>query len=120
MRFVLYYYTDQHFDFLNWLYWNLWWQQYSYWTAVHQQSFTYQHWNGGLGNQAPDVGSQQAPVSGSDTNPVNRGAGGMGAVPGPQWNVNIGLNPFPMGRPQPQQPAVRGVPNRIVTGELHV
>ena len=30
--------SQYHFDWLNWFYWNMWWQQYSYWAWSQNQS----------------------------------------------------------------------------------
>ena len=86
--------SGQQFDFLNWLYWNLWWQQYTYWNMVHSQSFS-QNQNG---TQPPGVGTGQQPSSNSNTTP--------------QWNPNIGMGPFM--RPPPP---VQNFRTRVLSGK---
>ncbi len=78
------------FDLLNWFYWNLWWQQYSFWSGVHHESFS-QHWNGASGMRIPGMGTGLSPPT---------------AMPTP----NIGMNSF-----TPPQNTL-GVQIRIVSG----
>ncbi len=80
--------TGNQFDVVNWLYWNLWWQQYSFWNSVHHQSFN-QHLNG-----APGIGTGQQPPS----------------MAPPPLNMNIGMNPFV--RPQ----ITPGIRTRVISG----
>lgn len=76
------------FDLLNWFYWNLWWQQYSFWNSVHHESFN-QHWNG-----TPGIGTGHQPPT---TMPI-------------PLNGNIGIGPFT----QPQNGL--GIRTRIISG----
>ncbi len=57
----------QQFDFLNWYYWSLWWQQYSYW-LWHLQSSTHFPQGGPTvqpGNSVGGSGVNDTPGSGS-------------------------------------------------------
>ena len=80
------------FNFLNWFYWNLWWQQYSYnWAMYHQQ---------GMAAYPP----ASNPVQGSGETTTSHSDAGTGTRPNQTTGANTNVDQQP---PLPQQQYAR-------------
>lgn len=117
------------FDFLNWFYWNLWWQHYSYWSMMLQCPQM-------MGPTAP-MGFNPPQFTGPPGMGVGpeTGSGSNNTTQQQQWNNNQpvwnGMYAPPIPHPnapgqfqyqQPQQPGI-GIGQihiRIITGEKEI
>ena len=91
--------TGYQFDFLNWFYWSLWWQQYSYNWAMCQQQNMMGYPNVNVPTSAPGNGNVEMGPSQTDN--------GTGMRPNQESGNNTDTN---RDQQQQQQPHAWGQP----------
>ena len=92
------------FDFLNWFYWSLWWQQYSYnWAVYQQQQST-------MGYPTPNLQTSSSGDTGTGPSQTDGNGTGMRPEQEPSGNRDTNSNQGEQQQQPVQQPYAWGQP----------